>query len=760
MENVKKNLLLFFEEHKKESFLVKELSEHFHMVSSHDFRLLVKALAELEEENELILTDKGRFALRNVSQDYVGIYRSNEKGFGFVTIEELQQDIYIPKGHTLFAMDGDVVRVQITKEEDKIRQLGAQGSIIDIKERKTSRVVGVFQSYSTARVAATQLYGEVKLSDKKLEDYTCFIQTKGIQPVDNTVVVVELTRYPVGQQKELYGHVVKEIGYKDAVGVDVEMVLHKLGIPIDFSSEALEEARQVSLTISEEEQQHRTDLRDVLTITIDGEDAKDLDDAISLTKREDGTYMLSVHIADVSHYVQRHSALDQQASERGTSVYVTDRVVPMLPQRLSNGICSLHPNEDRLTMTCEMEIDQSGTVYQYRIFESLIQSDYRMSYNQVNAIFQGDESLRQQYVAIVDMLEAMKELHFILERRRRQRGAIDFDTHEAKIMVDENGKPTGIQLRARGVSERLIESFMLAANETVAKHFEQLQVPFLYRIHEHPNEEKLQRFLEFITAFGIVVNGKSDEISPKKLQQALDEVKGESYEAVVSTMMLRSMKQAKYDSVPSGHYGLAAKDYTHFTSPIRRYPDLLVHRMIRYYHQNGITLSDEEKERLEWYIQGHAEHSSKMERRAVEAEREVEAMKKAEYMQQYIGETFEGIVSSVTKFGLFVELPNTVEGLIHISHMKQDYFHFIESHLLLLGERTGKAYRIGDRVMVKLTKVDVDSRAIDFSLVEDASFSNSMRPERHESYIKKSKRKKEKRQQGRQAFKKVSKKKR
>ena len=401
-----------------------------------------------------------------------------------------------------------------------------------------------------------------------------------------------------------------------------------------------------------------------------------------------------------------------------------------------------------------MEIDRSGTIYQHEIFPSVIQSNERLTYDEVNVLFNTNEASEKITPEIEAMLWNMKELHTILERRRMERGAIDFDTQEAKILVDEKGAPTEIVLRERGVAERLIESFMLAANETVARHYEQMKVPFIYRIHENPDSEKLQRFLEFITAFGITIKGKNDSITPKKLQKALNEVRGEPYEAVVSTMMLRSMKQAKYDITPTGHYGLAAEDYTHFTSPIRRYPDLIVHRMIRHYGKRPGHLSKKEETLLEDKLQQIADQSSRMERLAVQAERDVNALKKAEYMQDKVGEEFDGIVSSVTKFGMFVELANTVEGLIHISHLKQDYFNFIESHMILLGERTGVSYRIGDRVRVKCVKVDVEAREVDFLLVEDAKLAKTERPRKGERFDEKSS-KKGKKSKGRQRFKKA-----
>ncbi len=711
----------YFQEHPQESFLVKELSQIFQADDSTSFKSLVKILAALEEANFLVLNKYGRFGLKNNKGKLQGIFRANERGFGFVTVDPSQPDIFIPKGSTATAMEGDLVVIKITKKANSYSDRGEEAQVVEIIERKTTQIVGIFTRYSSKDINERADYGTVALTDNKLAQYECVIEAGGLFPVDGTVVIVEITSYPdLGGKPVMKGVITKEIGYKDEVGMDILTILYQLGIPTEFPEAVLEEAKRTPDTISAQDLEGRQDFRKDLTITIDGADAKDLDDAISLTKRPDETYLLGVHIADVSHYVQENSAMDQEAFERGTSVYVTDRVVPMLPQRLSNGICSLHPNEDRLTMTCQMEIDQSGTVYSYHLFPSVIESDYRMTYTDVNAIYDGDKALRDKYHEIVPMLEDMKDLHHILERRRKERGAIDFDTHEAKIIVDDKGHPIDIQVRERGVSERLIESFMLSANETVAKHHDNLHVPFIYRIHEQPNEDKMQRFLEFITAFGISIKGSSDSISPKKLQKALEQIKGEAYEAVVSTMMLRSMKQAKYDIEPSGHFGLASRDYTHFTSPIRRYPDLIVHRMMRYYFKHGKNLSQEQINGLEARLQEIADQSSKMERKAVTAERETDALKKAEFMQDKIGQSFEAVISSVTKFGIFVELPNTVEGLIHISHMNSDYYNFVESHLLLIGERTGRTFRIGDKVKVKLVKVDIDSRQIDFILEEDS----------------------------------------
>lgn len=745
-------LTAFFEEYASQSFYVKEISEHFGMNGSQDFKILVKELAAMEEAGIIELNASGKFGYQTKNKRLVGTYRANEKGFGFVTITEGEPDVFIPRGETMAAMEGDQVEIVVTEAASLYKDRSATGRVTQILTRATTQLVGVYTRYSTQTAEATGYTGEVVIKDKKILGKKCMIVPNGLHPVDGTVVIVELTQYTDHRDRPaLEGIIVKEIGYKDAVGMDILMVLQQLHIPTTFPDEVMAQANAVPDTITETDLKGRRDLRDQLTVTIDGADAKDLDDAVALVRREDGTFELTVSIADVSYYVTEHSPIDQEAFERGTSVYLTDRVVPMLPQRLSNGICSLHPDEDRLTMSCRMEIDQSGTIYQYEIFPSVIRSDMRLTYTAVNQLFDHQE------VEIPEMIQAMllemKNLHVILERRRKQRGAIDFETHEAKILVDEKGAPTEIQIRERGVAERLIESFMLAANETVAMHFQRLNVPFIYRVHEHPQAEKLQRFLEFITAFGIVIPGKGDDISPKKLQHALDDVKGETYEAVVSTMMLRSMKQAKYDIEPSGHYGLAAEDYTHFTSPIRRYPDLIVHRMIRYYATHGTTMTEEKAQALEGRLDQIAIQSSKMERLAVQAEREVDAMKKAEYMQDKVGQEFDGIVSSVTKFGMFVELPNTIEGLVHINHMNEDYFNYIESHLLLIGERTGVTYRIGDRVRVKLIKVDVEAREIDFILAGDNV--PVQRPVPDTTPKKKQSRK----QKGRQSFKAAAKKK-
>ncbi|MGO3751103.1 ribonuclease R, partial [Vagococcus salmoninarum] len=503
--------------------------------------------------------------------------------------------------------------------------------------------------------------------------------------------------------------------HKNDPGMDILSIVMQHGIPTEFPKEALAHADQIADEISESDIQGRRDLRGQRIVTIDGAEAKDLDDAVTVKKLANGNFFLGVHIADVSHYVTEGSPMDLEAADRATSVYLTDRVIPMIPHRLSNGICSLNPHVPRLAMSCEMEINQQGKVVSHDIFESVIETTERMTYSAVNEIL--DEQLPEtleRYQELVPMFTDMGELHQILEGMRQERGAISFEDREAGIIVDEAGHPIDIVLRSRGVGERLIESFMLIANETVAKHFTDAKLPFIYRIHEQPKEDKMQRFFEFATNFGILVKGTKEDITPKALQEVLEQIAGKPEEAVINKMLLRSMQQAKYSDDPAGHYGLAAEDYTHFTSPIRRYPDLIVHRLIKAYMTKPILEATKEK----WAeaLPEIAVHSSQMERRAVDAERDTDSLKKAEFMQDKVGEEFAGVIGSVTKFGLFIELPNTVEGLIHITKLP-DYFHFVESHLALVGERTGVTYKIGQKVVIKVTKADTTTREIDFEMI-------------------------------------------
>ncbi|MFD2305212.1 ribonuclease R [Enterococcus termitis] len=716
-QTIKEKILFFMENHSKKSFSMEEIAEGLKLQKSADFKLLVQTIAAMEREKSVEFTKKGKIKLPQKDMTVEGVFRANERGFGFVTIDPEEADVYIPKEAVNFAMDGDIVAIDIVQPADPFSDRGAEGKIIEIKTRAITQVVGEFIAYDEKEVSETDLYGYAVPKDKKMTGLTFNIAAQGIKPVDGSIVIVEVTHYPEKEYpRSLEGLVKKVVGHKNDPGMDILSIVVAHGIPTSFPDVVIAEADKVPDAISEADMKGRRDLRDQLIVTIDGEDAKDLDDAVTVRKLENGNYFLGVHIADVSYYVTEGSELDIEAYERGTSVYLTDRVVPMIPQRLSNGICSLNPHVPRLTMSCEMEISPEGYVVKHDIFQSVIQTAERMTYTAVNEILeeQKPETLAR-YKELVPMFNEMGELHRILEEMRARRGAISFEDREAKVLVDGNGHPNDILLRTRGVGERLIESFMLAANETVAKHYNDLKLPFIYRIHEQPKEEKMQRFFDFAAVLGILVKGTKADITPKDLQNVLEQVADKPEEAVINTMLLRSMQQARYSEDNYGHYGLAAEYYTHFTSPIRRYPDLIVHRLIRSYEG---TVSEQLKDKWEQHLPDIADHSSKMERRAVEAEREVDAMKKAEFMADKIGEEYMGIISSVTRFGFFVELPNTIEGLIHVNSLKQDYFHYIENHMALVGERTGMTLKIGQKVKVKVEKADPETREIDFEFLE------------------------------------------
>lgn len=732
---IKEEIVTFIKSSKKKSFSAEELAEGLKLQKSQDFKSLVQAIAAMEREGSLLFTKKGKIKLPAAPVTISGLFRSNERGFGFVAVDDEEEDIYIPKEATGYAMDGDTVEVDIVKPADNLTERGAEGKIVAIQARGITQLVGEFVAYDEEEMEETDLYGVVVPKDKKLSALKVFIAASGIKPVDGSIVMVEITHYPEpGYSKALEGLVKQVIGHRNDPGMDILSVVVAHGIPTKFPDTVLAAADAVPDAISEIDLVGRRDLRDQVIVTIDGEDAKDLDDAVTVRKLGNGHYFLGVHIADVSYYVTEGSDIDMEAYERGTSVYLTDRVIPMIPQRLSNGICSLNPKVPRLTMSCEMEIDATGQVLRHDIFPSVIQTTERMTYTAVNEILEeGNPETQARYEKLVPMFQEMAELHNILEAMRIRRGAISFEDHEAKFLVDEKGHPEEILLRNRGLGERLIESFMLAANETVAEHYTRRHCPFIYRIHEQPKEEKMQRFFDFAAALGILVKGTKSTITPKDLQKVIDDVEEKPEAAVINTMLLRSMQQARYSEDNFGHYGLAAEYYTHFTSPIRRYPDLIVHRLIRSY---GESENEGNKQKWTEVLPDIANHSSKMERRAVETEREVDAMKKAEFMADKIGEEYEGIISSIMKFGMFVELPNTIEGLIHLNDLKQDYFHFIENHLALVGERTGVTYKIGQKVTIRVAKADPETREIDFELIDAETVeplqAPKQRPQRHQ----------------------------
>lgn len=706
MENMKEKLLELMQTEEYKPLTTKELEDHFALEDAEDFKEFVKTLVQMEEEGLVVRSRSNRYGTPARMNLVVGKFIGHAKGFGFVAPEEDgMDDIFIPPTEVNGAVNGDKVLVRVSRESHGDR---SEGSIIKITQRGITQVVGTFQD--------NRGFGFVIPDDKKVPMDVFIAKGDTLGAIEGHKVVVEITEWP-NERKSATGMVTKILGHKNDPGVDILSIIYKHGITIDFPQEVVNQAEAVPDEIAEQDLENRRDLRDEVIVTIDGADAKDLDDAVTVTKLPDGTYKLGVHIADVSHYVTEGSPIDREAYDRGTSVYLADRVIPMIPHRLSNGICSLNPQVDRLTLSCEMIINGSGTVVSHEIFQSVIRTTERMTYHDVFKILEEkDAALMERYEPLVPMFELMGELAAILREKRQERGAIDFDFQEAKILVDEDGWPTEIATRERTVAERLIEEFMLVANETVAEHFKWMDVPFIYRIHEDPKPEKLQRFFAFLTNFGLVVKGTGNEVHPKALQEIIENIEGMPEEPVISTMLLRSLQQAKYYGECLGHFGLSTEFYTHFTSPIRRYPDLIVHRLIRTYLVNG-DVSSATINHWGAIIDDIAEHTSKRERRAVDAERDTDALKKAQYMSDKIGEEFEGIISSVTNFGMFVELPNTIEGLVHVTNMTDDYYRFDDRQMIMIGERSGKQFRIGDEVTVRVSEVKPEESAIDFEIV-------------------------------------------
>lgn len=686
---------------------VDEIEEAFQLEDAEDFKVLIKTLVRMEDEGYVVRSRSNRYGLPERMNLLRGKFIGHAKGFGFVTPEEEgMDDVFIPPHEVNGALNGDIVLIRVLKESSGDRR---EGTVTKVIERSQTTFVGTYQ--------ANRGFGFVVTDDKKLNMDIFVTKEDSLGAVDGHKVVVEVTHWP-DEIRSASGMITKILGHKNDPGVDILSIIYKHGIPPEFPQEVVDAAGEVPEEISEADLVGRRDLRDQMIVTIDGADAKDLDDAVTVTKNEDGTYKLGVHIADVSYYVTEGSIIDTEAYDRATSVYLTDRVIPMIPHRLSNGICSLNPQVDRLTLSCEMVIDQTGKVIEHEIFQSVIKTTERMTYTDVYKILEeDDEELLSRYEKLVPMFNHMAELAEILRNKRMERGAIDFDFKESKVLVDEDGWPTDIVLRERTVSERLIEEFMLAANETVAEHFHWMQVPFIYRIHEDPKPEKLQRFFEFVTNFGLVVKGSGNSVHPKAMQEIIKAIEGMPEEPVISTMLLRSLQQAKYYPESIGHFGLSTDFYTHFTSPIRRYPDLIVHRLIRTYLIKG-DVSKETTFKWAQVMDEIADHTSERERRAVDAERDTDALKKAQFMSDKIGEEFIGMVSSITNFGIFVELPNTVEGLVHISNMTDDYYHFDDRQMIMIGEHTNRQFRIGDEVKVRVANVILEESSVDFEIVD------------------------------------------
>ena len=645
-----------------------------------------------------------------------GTFKRNDKGFGFIRFDENSQDAYVAPDNTLLALSGDVVQAEIIRPAKDDR--GPDAKIVKIVEHSQSTVVGTFKS----EVRGTDIIGTIVSNDIRLKDFQFLVDSSGIKPEDGDIVVSTTKEYPTKTDPKKFVVIATQtLGKDNQPGIDILQIVTQNKIPVDFSIDTQDEVKKIPTTINVDEAlaEGRIDLREQPLITIDGADTKDIDDAVVVRKMDNGNYHLGVHIADVSHYVQQGTALDEDAYQRGTSVYLTDRVIPMLPKQISNGIASLNPYAERLAMSCEMEIDSQGNVANHKIFTSIIQSHGAITYAAVNKILKNDQAEIQNHQEFVPMIQAMGELHNILYKARNRRGAIEFETDEAYIKVDANGKPIDIELRTRDTAEKLIESFMLAANETVAEHFDKLKVPFLYRIHETPDGERVTAFFEFMKTIGHPINADTKDLKSTDFQRALDSVTGTPEEMMIRTMMLRSMKQARYATDPVGHFGIGAEYYTHFTSPIRRYPDLTVHRLIKYYQEHN-NVPENAGEMIKDLKQVGVD-TSDYERRAVDAEREVDDMKKAEYMESHIGETYDGVINSALKFGLFVSLPNTVEGLVHISNMKDDVYDYDEQHAALIGRGNHRIFAIGQSVKVRVTRANKEDHKIDFELIDPQS---------------------------------------
>ncbi|WP_245631673.1 ribonuclease R [Alicyclobacillus ferrooxydans] len=706
MDVRRESLIAFMELEAYRPMKVDELVEEFGIETSDDFKAFVRLLNEMEETGDVVRTRTNRYGLPERMNLVVGTLQMKARGFGFVIPEATgDPDVYVASGDMNGAMSGDKVMVRVERSAGGGNR--REGKVIRVLERATSNVVGKFTRYKD--------HAFVTPLDKRFPQ-DIFIDTEGMMGAhDGYVVVVEITTFPTPTRGP-EGKVIEVLGHPDAPGIDILAVVRKYQLPEEFPDDVLQAAEAIPLDLSPEDLKGRRDLRHETIVTIDGEDAKDLDDAVHVKLLANGNYELGVHIADVGYYVKEGSPLDKEAFERGTSVYLVDRVIPMLPQRLSNNICSLNPHVDRITMSCIMEITPQGEVVAHDIFPSIIKTTERMTYTNVNKILvDKDKEVLGRYKELLTDFERMAELAQILRDKRTERGAIDFDFEELKVVVDDLGHPTDIIPRQRGIAEKLIEEFMLAANETVAEHFYWIGVPFVYRIHEEPDLAKMMDFNEFIHNFGYHVKGLGNKIHPRALQDILKRIAGTREQMVISKLMLRSMRQAKYGPDCVGHFGLAAEYYTHFTSPIRRYPDLAIHRIMREVLTGALSTHREEE--LGEFVHDASMHSSIRERIAQDAEREVDQMKMVEYMLDHVGEQFDGIISGVTQFGLFIQLDNGVEGLIHISYLADDYYVLNEKQMALVGERTRRVFRLGDPVSVEVSGASKEDLTVDFQLV-------------------------------------------
>ena len=668
-----------------------------------DITLLNEELRKLEDEVIVYHSNKDKYMMLEKSHLKKGIMRVNKKGFGFVEVDSLEDDIYIPQDSMNGAIHDDIVLVEITSKMNLDR---LEGRVLKIIERKIKRYIGLISFDKKGD-------GHITLDDSKIKLNIEVPKDKTMNAVDGHKVVVELEK-KINNIGDYEGRVVDIIGHINDPGVDILSIIYKYNINIDFPDEVKKQVSELPMEVREGDFVGRRDLRDVVIFTIDGDDTKDIDDAISIKKLDNGHYELGVHIADVSYYVKEGTPLDNEAMDRGTSVYLVDRVIPMLPHELSNGICSLNPNVDRCAISCVMEFDNNGKQLSYEIYPSMIKSRIQMTYKKVNSILEKN-IVPDGYESYVDDLKLMSEFSDILRKMKKNRGYIDFDVDEAKILVDDKCVPIDVVLRDRGTGEMMIEDFMIAANECVATHIYFMNLPFIYRVHEYPKEEKIRSFLGFVSSLGYQITGDVKSLKPTTIQNILKQLEDKPEFKILSSLLLRCMQKAVYKPENLGHYGLASSCYTHFTSPIRRYPDTTVHRLLRTYLFDGkIDMSTIKKwEEKLVYI---ADHSSERERASVDCEREVDDMKMAQYMEGHIGEEYEGMISSITSFGMFVELDNLIEGLVPLRDMK-DFFHFDEEHMTLTGEKSHVKYSIGERVVVKVVRASKEEKTIDFDVI-------------------------------------------
>ncbi len=676
-------------------------------VSKEDRGELNRILNELLAEGKLSLTKKGKFIKAKYSEkELIGTFISHPKGFGFVEIDGRDEDLYIPENFVNGAFHKDTVKVSLLSGQNGRRQ---EAQVTEILARGMKQIVGIYDK-------SNKNYGFVIPDNTKISEDVFVPAERSKGAVSGHKVVCEITDYGKNNRKP-EGRVTEILGHVNDPGVDIMSIVKGYELPIEFSEKIMHQAERAANEVSEADMAGRRDLRDVQMVTIDGEDAKDLDDAVSLT-RDGALYQLGVHIADVTNYVQENSALDWEARERGTSVYLVDRVIPMLPHKLSNGICSLNAGENRLALSCLMTIDQRGEVISHEIVESVIKVDRRMSYTSVKKILEDqDVAERREYEELVPMFELMRELAGILREKRKKRGSIDFDFPESKIILDKQGQPIEIKPYERNAATKIIEDFMLIANETVAEHFHWMELPFVYRTHDNPDPEKINKLSTFIRNFGYSIKSRQEEIHPKELQKLLAKIEDTPEEALISRLTLRSMKQAKYTIDCTGHFGLACQYYCHFTSPIRRYPDLQIHRIIK--EQIRGKLNEKRIDHYNEILPEVAKHSSEMERRADEAERETDKLKKVEFMERHIGEIYEGVISSITAWGVYVELPNTIEGMIHVSMLPGDYFYYDEETYEMVGQATDIRYKLGQTLKVRVNATDKILRTIDFVIPQN-----------------------------------------